>query len=113
MVLANLLERFKEKKATMVAAVNTTCDAMIQPTTLGEALELLEPAWQHKVPGVRAGALGWTSRLILKTPKNNMIKQAKSIAEAMEKPMADKVQNRCTCGGLSYCAGSRCQERGH
>eukprot|EP00658_Telonema_sp_P-2_P039002 TRINITY_DN27899_c0_g1_i2.p1 TRINITY_DN27899_c0_g1~~TRINITY_DN27899_c0_g1_i2.p1 ORF type:complete len:362 (+),score=141.89 TRINITY_DN27899_c0_g1_i2:133-1218(+) len=89
-VLQHILDRFKEKKSTAIAAVNGACDAMILPSTLTEAHEILEACWKHKVAQVRAGALAWTSRLVLKTPKNNILKIAKPIAAAMSAPLADK-----------------------
>ena len=76
----------------MVEAVNTACDAMSGPTCLAESMETLEAHWANKVPTIRAGALGWTARLVLKTPKSGMLKLAKPIAAAMDKPLADKVR---------------------
>lgn len=76
-----ILEKFKEKKSSVVAALNQACDAMISKNLLPEICDSLEGAWKSKVPGVKANSLAWASRLVLKTPKASLAKIAKQMGE--------------------------------
>jgi len=88
-LVSDLLERFKDKKTSVVAALNNTCDAMISSALLVEIVESLDAAFKSKVPAVRANSLAWTSRIVLRTPKGSLSKVAKSMAESFVKCLDD------------------------
>jgi cytoskeleton-associated protein 5 len=64
-LLGTLLDRLKEKKAQVTEPVNEALDAFHgRCFVLGEVLEDVAAAAEHKVPKVRADTLAWISRCL-------------------------------------------------
>jgi hypothetical protein len=77
-----LLDKFKEKKSTVVTAINEAIDTFLNiKNFLPDVLETLEVAWKSKVPPVKSNTLSYCAKLVLKTPKANLVKIAKPLSE--------------------------------
>ncbi|KIK59888.1 hypothetical protein GYMLUDRAFT_97590 [Collybiopsis luxurians FD-317 M1] len=111
-VVPPMLERLKERKATVTDAIGSALDAVFSTTTLPDIIPDLTPALAHKNPQVKEGTLKFLSRCLAvsKTPIQNP--QIKPLAESLTLLLEDSLEGcrneAATClGTLMRMVGER------
>ncbi|KAF2717008.1 hypothetical protein K431DRAFT_277856 [Polychaeton citri CBS 116435] len=90
-VLGPILERFKEKKASVTDALGTACDAIFASTSLGDVQTEVEEALKNKNPQIKEH----TARFLVRSLKTTKVaptpEQTKEVAEASKKLLSESV----------------------
>ncbi|KXL45248.1 hypothetical protein M433DRAFT_156107 [Acidomyces richmondensis BFW] len=90
-ILAPLLERFKEKKQSVTDAIAAACDAVFMSTSLSEIESDLLEALKSKNPQVKEHTAKFLIRCLKTTRETPSIEQTKEFAEAAKKLLTESV----------------------
>ncbi|KAI0321641.1 ARM repeat-containing protein [Amylostereum chailletii] len=88
-VVPPMLERLKERKATVTDIIGAALDAIFATTTLADILPDLMPALNHKNPQVKEGTLKFTSRCLSVSTQAIPAPQIKPLSEALATLLED------------------------
>ncbi|KAK3724746.1 hypothetical protein LTR37_000794 [Vermiconidia calcicola] len=88
-ILAPMLERFKEKKATVTDAIAAACDAVFMSTGLGEIQTDVMEALTNKNPQIKEHSAKFLARCLKATKDAPTPEQTKEIAEAAKKLLTE------------------------
>ncbi|KDN53582.1 ARM repeat-containing protein [Tilletiaria anomala UBC 951] len=88
-VLPPLLEKLKEKKQSVMDAVNSTLDAVFQTVTFSDILEDVIAGTTHKNPNVKAQSILFLARSLRTTRTPPAKADVKPIAEALVQALSD------------------------
>ncbi|QIW99202.1 hypothetical protein AMS68_004720 [Peltaster fructicola] len=88
-VLAAMLERFKEKKASVTDAIGAACDAVFLSTNLGEVQADSLEALKSKNPQVKDNTAKFLIRCFKTTKEPPSLEQTKEYAEASKKLLSE------------------------
>lgn len=88
-ILSPTLERTKERKQTVLDALNTALDAMFKTTTLSNILPSILELTEHKTPQARIESCKYLVRCLKATKTAPSSSEVKSIAEAALKLTGD------------------------
>lgn len=84
-----LLEKFKEKKPSVVEALGNALDAVFSSVTFAEIVEDVVAASSHKTPQVKAESLRWLVRCLRQTRKPPGKNEIKALGEMLMKTIDD------------------------
>ena len=88
-VISPLLEKFKEKKPSVVEALANALDAVFASISFEQIVEDLQTASGHKVPQVKAESLRWLVRCLKTTRKPPGKAEIKTLGEMLMKSIDD------------------------
>lgn len=91
-MLAPVMERLKEKKPSVVEALNQALDAVFLSTGLSECLEDILEFSKHKNPQVKSETLGFLIRCLKTTREVPSKPEVKSIADAATKLLTESTE---------------------
>lgn len=91
-LVAPILDRTKERKATVIEALAAALDAIFAVTSLGENLEDVVSALGNKNPQVKEQALRFLARCLSTTKTQPSKNELKTIAEAQVKHLGESVE---------------------
>ncbi|KAG6818143.1 hypothetical protein H0H87_000048 [Tephrocybe sp. NHM501043] len=111
-VVPLMLERLKERKATVTDAIGNALDAVFATTTLSDVIPDLEPAMKSKNPQVKEGTLKFFSRCLATSPSPIPPVQVKPISDLLANLLEDGFEGArneaATClGTLMKMVGER------
>ncbi|CAK5264576.1 unnamed protein product [Mycena citricolor] len=111
-VVAPMLERMKERKATVTDAIGTALDAIFATTTLADVIPDLGPALGSKNPQVKEGTLKFLGRCLATSTSPVQPAQIKPLAESLSTLLEDGFEGArneaATCmGTLMKMVGER------
>jgi cytoskeleton-associated protein 5 len=92
-VLASMLERFKEKKQAVTDALSAACDAVFLSTGLTEILSDVLEATKNKNPQVKEHSAKFLARSLRLTKVVPTLEQTKEMAEAGKKLLGEGTAN--------------------
>lgn len=90
-ILAPMLERLKEKKASVTDAIGAACDAVFLATGLGEIQADVFEALKNKNPSVKENTAKFVVRSFKSTKEAPTLEQTKEYAEAAKKLLTEGV----------------------
>lgn len=88
-ILGPMLERFKEKKASVTDAIGAACDALFAATSLGDIQADVLEALKNKNPQIKENSAKFLSRCLKSTREAPSIEQTKEIAETSKKLLTE------------------------
>ncbi|KAK4624774.1 Spindle pole body component alp14 [Fulvia fulva] len=88
-ILASMLERFKEKKASVTDAIGAACDAVFSATSLGDVQADVLEALKSKNPQVKENTAKFLTRALRTTREAPTIEQTKEICEGAKKLLTE------------------------
>ncbi|KAJ3923657.1 microtubule associated protein [Lentinula edodes] len=91
-VVPPMLERLKERKATVTDAIGTALDAVFLTTTLPDIIPDLGPALGHKNPQVKEGTLKFLRRCLAISRTPIQPPQVKPLAETLASILEDSFE---------------------
>ncbi|KAJ3928530.1 MAG: microtubule associated protein [Lentinula lateritia] len=91
-VVPPMLERLKERKATVTDAIGTALDAVFLTTTLPDIIPDLSPALGHKNPQVKEGTLKFLHRCLAISRTPIQPPQVKPLAESLASLLEDSFE---------------------
>jgi cytoskeleton-associated protein 5 len=92
-VMASMLERFKEKKQAVTDALSAACDAVFLSTGLPEILSDVLEATKNKNPQVKEHSAKFLARSLKSTKVVPTVEQTKEMAEAGKKLLGEGTAN--------------------
>ncbi|TKA34043.1 hypothetical protein B0A50_00023 [Salinomyces thailandicus] len=90
-ILGPMLERFKEKKATVTDAISAACDAVFSATSLGEVEPEVLEALKNKNPQIKEHSAKFLIRCLKSTRDAPSLEQTKTCSEAGKKLLTESV----------------------
>ncbi|KAF5391440.1 hypothetical protein D9757_001918 [Collybiopsis confluens] len=111
-IVPPMLERLKERKATVTDTIGAALDAVFLTTTLPDIIPDLSPALAHKNPQVKEGTLKFLSRCLSTSKTPIHPPQIKPLAESLASLLEDGLEGcrneAATClGTLMKMVGER------
>ncbi|KZT11388.1 ARM repeat-containing protein [Laetiporus sulphureus 93-53] len=91
-VVPPMLERLKERKATVTDAIGSALDAVFTTTTLSDIIPDILPALGSKNPQVKEGALKFLTRCLSTSPTPVSPPQVKTVSDALAPILEDSVE---------------------
>ncbi|KAG6897806.1 hypothetical protein C0992_010882 [Termitomyces sp. T32_za158] len=88
-VVPLMLERLKERKASVTDAIGNALDAVFSTMTLADVIPDIEPAMKSKNPQVKEGTLKFLSRCLTTSSSPIQAAQVKPISEALAALLED------------------------
>lgn len=88
-VLAPMLERFKEKKASVTDAISAACDAVFAGTNLGDIQADSLEALKNKNPAVKENTAKFIARSFTSTKEVPTLEQTKEYADGAKKLLTE------------------------
>lgn len=88
-ILGSMLERFKEKKASVTDAIGAACDAVFMATSLGDLQADVLEALKSKNPQVKENSAKFLARCLKTTREAPTSEQTKEIAEGGKKLLTE------------------------
>ncbi|KAG6868374.1 hypothetical protein C0993_004020 [Termitomyces sp. T159_Od127] len=103
-VISLMLERLKERKASVTDAVGNALDAVFATMTLSDVIPEIEPAMKSKNPQVKEGTLKFLSRCLTTSSSPIQAAQVKPVSEALAALLEDGFEGArneaATCLGI-------------
>ncbi|KAL5118875.1 hypothetical protein ACEQ8H_003198 [Pleosporales sp. CAS-2024a] len=97
-IMAPMMERLKEKKQTVTDAIGAALDAAFASTNFQECLEEMLEFFKHKNPQVKLESTRFLIRCLKATREAPSPEQAKTIAEASTKLLAESQEVQRSAG---------------
>ncbi|KAJ4487992.1 microtubule associated protein [Lentinula aciculospora] len=91
-VVPPMLERLKERKATVTDTIGAALDAVFSTTTLPDIIPDLSPALAHKNPQVKEGTLKFLGRCLSTSKTPIQTPQVKPLAEILVSLLEDSLE---------------------
>ncbi|KAJ3826276.1 microtubule associated protein [Lentinula raphanica] len=91
-VVPQMLERLKERKASVTDAIGAALDAVFATTTLPDIIPDLSPALAHKNPQVKEGTLKFLGRCLANSKTPIQPPQIKPLAESLASLLEDSLE---------------------
>ncbi|EJD44042.1 ARM repeat-containing protein [Auricularia subglabra TFB-10046 SS5] len=91
-VIPPMLDRMKERKATVTDALGTALDAIFATTTISDILELFLPPLTNKSPQVKEGTVKFIHRCLMNATKPPAPPQVKPLADALATLLSDSTE---------------------
>ncbi|KAJ3744640.1 microtubule associated protein [Lentinula detonsa] len=91
-IVPPMLERLKERKATVTDTIGAALDAVFATTTLPDIIPDLSPALAHKNPQVKEGTLKFLGRCLATSKTPVQPPQIKPLAESLASLLEDSLE---------------------